>query len=62
MLKAPCKDCTERHMNCHADCIKYKNWRAEYDEYARKIAEKQRADICIAAEKKAVIHSKRNKR
>lgn len=31
MKKCPCKDCSDRHASCHADCDKYKSWRAEYD-------------------------------
>ena len=22
----PCKDCTERHIKCHAECDRYKQW------------------------------------
>lgn len=61
MRDAPCRNCTERHMNCHASCEEYKNWRVEYDEYARKVADKQRVDRCIVAEKRAIIYSKRNR-
>lgn len=28
-MKAPCKDCAERHMNCHPECeryITYSDW------------------------------------
>ena len=24
MIKAPCKDCPDRHQNCHSECDKYK--------------------------------------
>ena len=27
MIKAPCMTCNERHVNCHSDCIKYKEWK-----------------------------------
>ena len=30
-MKAPCKDCSERHQACHGSCIKYKEFRAELD-------------------------------
>lgn len=26
-LKAPCRDCKERHIACHGICEKYKKWR-----------------------------------
>ncbi len=29
MINAPCLDCTDRKLNCHADCKKYKDYRAE---------------------------------
>lgn len=28
-----CKDCTQRHYACHSTCEKYKQQRAELDEY-----------------------------
>ena len=24
---SPCKDCTERHPNCHSSCERYNNWK-----------------------------------
>lgn len=27
----PCKDCKDRHMACHADCDKYRAWKADLD-------------------------------
>ena len=39
----PCKECTERHLRCHSDCVRYKEWldnfHKEYDQY------KERKDI-----------------
>ena len=34
-MTAPCKDCTERHPLCHAECPKYIAYRAERDEMCR---------------------------
>lgn len=31
-LHAPCKDCPERHENCHKSCKKYKAFRAWIDQ------------------------------
>lgn len=28
-MSAPCKDCEERHHNCHAHCEEYKAYNAE---------------------------------
>ena len=41
-LRAPCKDCPDRHPECHGRCEKYLAFRAERDKYneARRI-EKQ---------------------
>ena len=30
---APCKDCTNRHLGCHAKCYKYQVYRQARDEY-----------------------------
>lgn len=30
-MTVPCKDCINRHVNCHSDCEKYKSWRQEMD-------------------------------
>lgn len=35
--KAPCKICTKRHMNCHATCDEYKEWRQILEEDKRHI-------------------------
>lgn len=30
-MTGPCKGCKERHMHCHSECSKYKEFRAELD-------------------------------
>ncbi len=30
-IKAPCKDCKERYLNCHDKCEKYKAYRLELE-------------------------------
>ena len=25
-----CRDCTERHIGCHGECSRYKEWKEEY--------------------------------
>lgn len=29
MINAPCKDCQERHINCHSSCQKYADFKKE---------------------------------
>ena len=26
-MKPPCKDCPDRHLNCHSECIRYLRWK-----------------------------------
>ena len=28
-MAAPCKDCEDRHSNCHSHCSEYKDWTSE---------------------------------
>lgn len=28
---SPCKDCTQRHPNCHSACADYIDWKKEYN-------------------------------
>jgi hypothetical protein len=37
--KNHCKDCTDRHINCHSTCERYKAWREELDKRNEKIRE-----------------------
>lgn len=32
MNENPCKDCTARHVGCHGDCDRYKEWKAAHDQ------------------------------
>lgn len=34
---APCKDCSDRHPNCHSKCEKYKEFRRELEARAEAI-------------------------
>ena len=40
-LKAPCRDCDEREVGCHAHCIAYKIWKAEHIAECDRIAAKR---------------------
>ena len=26
-MKPPCKDCSDRHINCHSECTRYLRWK-----------------------------------
>lgn len=36
-IGGPCQDCTERHLRCHSECSRYKEWyekfQKEYQKY-----------------------------
>ena len=42
-MEQPCRWCKDRHINCHSECDKYKEWRKELDRinYKRKRAERK---------------------
>ena len=42
-MTAPCKNCAERHVNCHDACPKYKEWQAQHE--AEKEEERRRTRI-----------------
>lgn len=45
-LKAPCKDCADRHIGCHGECekyIKYKQEHAEMQTFIRRLDEERQA-------------------
>ena len=36
---SPCMNCEDRHVGCHSECEKYKQFRADIDEHHRRWAE-----------------------
>lgn len=36
---SPCMGCEERHVGCHSECDKYRQFRADIDEHHRRWAE-----------------------
>ena len=44
MIDNPCKDCPDRHVNCHATCSKYTEWRKEFDAAKRNIMKQVDSD------------------
>ena len=41
-MKPPCKDCPDRHLNCHSECIRYLRWKEHLE--ALRAAEKVEKD------------------
>lgn len=57
----PCKDCSDRHVGCHATCERYLEWQTTYYEYKEKVfterskqnrLDKYSIDRSIAAKKR----------
>ena len=44
-MNTPCKDCVERHENCHSGCEKYIGWRLELDARREKIIKAKSDDV-----------------
>lgn len=42
---APCEGCEDRYILCHADCEKYKNYRAEQDKYRKEFNRRKHNDL-----------------
>ena len=36
-MTVPCRNCEDRHINCHAVCDKYKDWQVEDKKMKEKI-------------------------
>ena len=36
-IQAPCKDCQDRHVNCHSTCERYKEYRSKHEAEATKV-------------------------
>lgn len=56
--KTPCRYCKDRNATCHSACVKYKEWRDEYDAEQEKIKNKIRFDSWYEQD----YHNARNKR
>lgn len=41
---APCKDCKERHINCHSECLEYKLWKI-YEAEEKKRLKKLKVEL-----------------
>lgn len=56
MIQGPCKDCAERFIGCHAQCLKYIDYRQKLDVEKNKVQEKKDKDY---DERRYIIQSVR---
>ena len=52
ITKAPCTDCKDRQIGCHAKCSKYNDWKIAYqqrkkaiNDHARKVADVESYEV-----------------
>lgn len=62
MITAPCRDCTDRHMNCHSECNKYKEWKQELDVVKEQVLVKRIAEAEAAKRRNEAIARMRKSR
>lgn len=43
-IQSPCKDCKERYVSCHTECLKYADYRQRIDVYNEKIRHERDLD------------------
>lgn len=52
-MQAPCKDCENRHPNCHSECEAYQAfWRANREANEKRLMENTAASIIIRQKEK----------
>lgn len=52
---APCKECSERHINCHSACQRYREYRDTLDERnAKNEREKAMSEFCYDSKRKVI--------
>ena len=58
-----CKDCTERHIKCHADCQRYLDAKKQHEEERDRIKAIKSAGFIIKSHKREMVMraKKRNK-
>ena len=44
VTKAPCKNCEDRHVGCHAECEKYKQFKKDAEEAKRAAIKKMKRE------------------
>lgn len=45
MKSAPCKDCSDRHLGCHASCREYNKFTSERAEELKLISQKKQLEF-----------------
>lgn len=59
-MQSPCKDCENRHPNCHSECDAYQSYyRANREENAKRYRENQAVSTII--DQKSKLYHKRQK-
>lgn len=62
LINSPCKDCTERHVGCHAECEKYRKAKEETEEAKEKQRLHKETEAYFADYAMDVIRRNRNRR
>lgn len=56
----PCRDCAERYIGCHADCLMWSRWKTSEDKRKEEINQAKKLDAdCWSAQQKKNIHFQR---
>jgi len=62
LINSPCKNCTERHMGCHAECEKYRKAREETDAAREKERLHRETEAYFADYAKETLRRMKNRR
>ena len=64
MKYQPCKNCTERHIACHSECGKYREWQTMHQERKDKIEKAKQLECELkgyyAARQKRIYKNTKN--
>ena len=60
IIKGPCKNCDNRFVGCHSECLKYIDYRQKLDVYRQteKTDKKVRADYGSVRKKKGKVYGR----
>lgn len=60
-MMSPCKDCTNRHINCHASCDDYSEYKIKTAELNEKIRQVKRAELNVELRRKIAMEKIRRR-
>lgn len=60
-MNVPCRDCTERFVGCHSQCVKYTNYRSVLDSTNQKAALDNICKAYAGANRAKINEAKRKK-